>query len=139
MRFRKQLPLAVLLVVVPVPFVSWSPGGTRDILGEVDDPGHAGGPFAFGDGVVGERARCQCVVFGADRGTVTGEGLARIALGDLAAPHGRGFERRRGKAPTLYPVACAPQAWAACTPFALLQEIRAWFDGPLILSGAIST
>ena len=32
-----------------------------------------------------------------------------------------GFERRRGKAPTLYPVACAPQAWAACTPFALLQ------------------
>jgi PDZ domain-containing protein len=29
--------LAVLLVVVPVPFVSWSPGGTRDILGEVDN------------------------------------------------------------------------------------------------------
>ena len=28
--------LAVLLVVVPVPFVSWSPGGTRDILGEAD-------------------------------------------------------------------------------------------------------
>ena len=32
-----------------------------------------------------------------------------------------GFDRRRGKAPTLYPVACAPQAWAAATPFALLQ------------------
>jgi glycogen debranching enzyme len=32
-----------------------------------------------------------------------------------------GFERRRGKAPTLYPVACAPQAWAACAPFALIQ------------------
>jgi glycogen debranching enzyme len=32
-----------------------------------------------------------------------------------------GFGRRRGKAPTLYPVACAPQAWAACTPFALVQ------------------
>ncbi len=32
-----------------------------------------------------------------------------------------GFDRRRGKAPTLYPVACAPQAWAACAPFALLQ------------------
>jgi glycogen debranching enzyme len=32
-----------------------------------------------------------------------------------------GFERRRGKAPTPYPVACAPQAWAACAPFALLQ------------------
>ena len=32
-----------------------------------------------------------------------------------------GFRRRRGKAPMLYPVACAPQAWAACTPFALMQ------------------
>jgi glycogen debranching enzyme len=32
-----------------------------------------------------------------------------------------GFERKRGKAPTLYPVACAPQAWAACAPFTLLQ------------------
>jgi Lon-like protease len=27
--------LAVLLVLVPVPFVSWSPGGTRDTLGNV--------------------------------------------------------------------------------------------------------
>ena len=32
-----------------------------------------------------------------------------------------GFHRRTGDAPTLYPVACAPQAWAACAPFALLQ------------------
>ena len=32
-----------------------------------------------------------------------------------------GFERRPGKAPILYPVACAPQAWAAATPFALIQ------------------
>jgi glycogen debranching enzyme len=32
-----------------------------------------------------------------------------------------GFQRKRGKAPTLYPVACAPQAWAAATPYALLQ------------------
>ena len=32
-----------------------------------------------------------------------------------------GFRRRRGRGPTLYPVACAPQAWAAATPFALLQ------------------
>ena len=29
--------LAVLLVVVPVPFVSWTPGGTRDTLGNVDN------------------------------------------------------------------------------------------------------
>ncbi|MDB5591941.1 nitronate monooxygenase family protein [Enterovirga sp.] len=27
----------------------------------------------------------------------------------------------------------------ATSPFALIQEIRAWFDGPLILSGAIAT
>ena len=29
--------LAVLLVVVPVPFVSWSPGGSRDTLGTIDN------------------------------------------------------------------------------------------------------
>lgn len=33
-----------------------------------------------------------------------------------------GFRRRRGAAPTLYPVACAPQAWAAAAPFLLLQS-----------------
>jgi glycogen debranching enzyme len=32
-----------------------------------------------------------------------------------------GFPRRRGNGPTGYPVACSPQAWAAATPFALLQ------------------
>jgi glycogen debranching enzyme len=32
-----------------------------------------------------------------------------------------GFQRRRGRGPTLYPVACSPQAWAAGTPFLLLQ------------------
>ena len=32
-----------------------------------------------------------------------------------------GFRRRRGAGPTLYPVACSPQAWAAGTPFLLLQ------------------
>ena len=32
-----------------------------------------------------------------------------------------GFPRRRGTAPTLYPVACAPQAWAGAAPFALLE------------------
>ncbi len=32
-----------------------------------------------------------------------------------------GFPRRRGVAPVLYPVACAPQAWASVVPFALLQ------------------
>jgi glycogen debranching enzyme len=32
-----------------------------------------------------------------------------------------GFRRRRGAGPTLYPVACSPQAWAAGAPFLLLQ------------------
>jgi glycogen debranching enzyme len=31
-----------------------------------------------------------------------------------------GFQRRRGRGPTLYPVACAPQAWASATPFTLI-------------------
>ena len=40
-----------------------------------------------------------------------------------------GFRRGRGRGPTLYPVACAPQAWAAAAPFALLQaSIGLWFD-----------
>ena len=41
-----------------------------------------------------------------------------------------GFARRPGKGPTLYPVACAPQAWAAGAAFMVLQaclglEVRA--------------
>jgi glycogen debranching enzyme len=32
-----------------------------------------------------------------------------------------GFQRRQGRGPTLYPVACAPQAWASGTPFTLIQ------------------
>ena len=31
-----------------------------------------------------------------------------------------GFQRRRKRGPTSYPVACSPQAWAAATPFALI-------------------
>ena len=32
-----------------------------------------------------------------------------------------GFQRQRGHGPTLYPVACSPQAWASATPFTLLE------------------
>jgi glycogen debranching enzyme len=32
-----------------------------------------------------------------------------------------GFQRGRGRGPTLYPVACSPQAWASATPFTLLE------------------
>jgi glycogen debranching enzyme len=34
-----------------------------------------------------------------------------------------GFKRRAGEGPTLYPVACAPQSWAAAAPFMLLQAV----------------
>src|SRR5262249_55845886 len=53
-----------------------------------------------------------------------------------------GFERRPGDGPTLYPVACAPQAWAAAAVFVLLQaclglslrasEPRICFSYPLL-------
>jgi glycogen debranching enzyme len=33
-----------------------------------------------------------------------------------------GLERRTGEGPTLYPVACSPQAWAAAAPFLLIQS-----------------
>jgi glycogen debranching enzyme len=32
-----------------------------------------------------------------------------------------GFGRGRGRGPTLYPVACSPQAWASATPFTLIE------------------
>jgi glycogen debranching enzyme len=32
-----------------------------------------------------------------------------------------GFQRYKGQGPTLYPVACSPQAWASVTPFTLLE------------------
>src|SRR5262249_3262845 len=32
-----------------------------------------------------------------------------------------GFQRRRGRGPTLYPVACSAQAWASGAPFLMLQ------------------
>jgi len=32
-----------------------------------------------------------------------------------------GFQRVKGRGPTLYPVACSPQAWASGAPFALLE------------------
>jgi glycogen debranching enzyme len=42
-----------------------------------------------------------------------------------------GFERKRGKAPTLYPVACAPQAWAAGAVYMLLEAcLGVTIDGP---------
>ncbi len=34
-----------------------------------------------------------------------------------------GFKHRPGQGPTLYPIACAPQAWAAATVFYLLQAV----------------
>jgi glycogen debranching enzyme len=33
-----------------------------------------------------------------------------------------GFDRRPSEGPTLYPVACSPQAWASAAPFQLVQS-----------------
>lgn len=42
-----------------------------------------------------------------------------------------GFPRRGGQGPTFYPVACAPQAWAAGAPISLLQScLGLGFDAP---------
>ena len=53
-----------------------------------------------------------------------------------------GFDRRPGEGPTLYPVACSPQTWAAASPFLLLasclglsieaREHRLYFARPLL-------
>jgi len=34
-----------------------------------------------------------------------------------------GFQRERRRGPTLYPVACVPQAWASATPFSLIESM----------------
>jgi glycogen debranching enzyme len=56
-----------------------------------------------------------------------------------------GLERRRGEGPTLYPVACSPQAWAAGAVFLLVQaclgasiqdaQSRILFDRPYLPMG----
>ncbi len=56
-----------------------------------------------------------------------------------------GVDRRPGEGPTLYPVACSPQAWAAATPFLILQAClgisinaerkRIVFDDPYLPEG----
>ncbi len=56
-----------------------------------------------------------------------------------------GVDRREGEGPTLYPVACSPQAWAAAAPFLMLQAClgisinaerkRIVFDDPYLPEG----
>ena len=51
-----------------------------------------------------------------------------------------GFPRRRGEGPTLYPVACNPQAWSSAAVFSLVQAClglrfdtsaeRVYFENP---------
>src|SRR5205085_12421265 len=49
-----------------------------------------------------------------------------------------GFERSAGKAPTLYPVACSPQAWSSGSALMLVQScLGLWINAParrLVLS-----
>ena len=56
-----------------------------------------------------------------------------------------GLERRSGEGPTLYPVACSPQAWASAAPFLVVQAClglnvegshgRVVFNRPLLPEG----
>lgn len=56
-----------------------------------------------------------------------------------------GLKRRQGEGPTLYPVACSPQAWAAGAPFMILdaclgisvdcEKSRVVFDRPYLPEG----
>lgn len=56
-----------------------------------------------------------------------------------------GVDRREGEGPTLYPVACSPQAWSAAAPFLILQAClgisinaerkRIVFDDPYLPEG----
>ncbi|MGC1226891.1 MAG: amylo-alpha-1,6-glucosidase, partial [Candidatus Sulfotelmatobacter sp.] len=56
-----------------------------------------------------------------------------------------GVDRREGEGPTLYPVACSPQAWAAAAPFLIMQAClgvsisaerkRITFDDPYLPEG----
>jgi glycogen debranching enzyme len=84
-----------------------------------------------------------------DNGIIA-EGFARYGFDDLIGPpfaglfdasgfmEGRrlpelfcGFHRRSGEGPTLYPVACSPQAWAAGVVFQLMQaSLRLSIDPP---------
>jgi glycogen debranching enzyme len=66
-------------------------------------------------------------------------GLPFAGLFDASAFMGRrrlpelfcGFRRRAGEGPTMYPVACSPQAWAAGVVFQLLQaSLRLSIDWP---------
>ncbi|VVO25703.1 glycogen debranching N-terminal domain-containing protein [Pseudomonas fluorescens] len=53
-----------------------------------------------------------------------------------------GFSRQRSQGPTFYPVACAPQAWAAAAPLSMIQsclgltfnpaELQVMFDEPVL-------
>ena len=65
--------------------------------------------------------------YGAKRGVVSiFEGLMRATsyLDQRRIPElFCGFRRRPGRAPTLYPAACSPQAWAAAAPFSLIQSM----------------
>ncbi|MBV8187848.1 MAG: amylo-alpha-1,6-glucosidase [Alphaproteobacteria bacterium] len=42
-----------------------------------------------------------------------------------------GFRRQRNRGPTLYPVACSPQAWASATPFSLVEALLGLEIDPL--------
>ena len=75
---------------------------------------HDNGLIALGLGRYGQR-RAAAQIFGAIFDAASYMDLRRLP--ELFC----GFLRRQHNAPTQYPVACSPQAWASATVFALLQ------------------
>ncbi|MGB6309544.1 MAG: amylo-alpha-1,6-glucosidase [Steroidobacteraceae bacterium] len=75
---------------------------------------HDNGLIALGLGRYGQR-RAAAQIFGAIFDAASYMDLRRLP--ELFC----GFPRRQHNAPTQYPVACSPQAWASATVFALLQ------------------
>lgn len=75
---------------------------------------HDNSIIAIGMARYGHKA-AACSVFGAITAAASYMDLCRLP--ELFC----GFRRQRSQAPTLYPVACAPQAWAGGASFAMLQ------------------
>jgi len=85
---------------------------------------HDNGLIAMGMARYGEKS-AACQVFGALFDAASYMDLRRLP--ELFC----GFTRRQRNAPTQYPVACSPQAWASATPLCLLQSTLGLelFDG----------
>jgi glycogen debranching enzyme len=89
---------------------------------------HNGSVWPHDNGLIAEglsRYGFQDLIGPAFAGLFEASGHVEARLPELLC----GFHRRAGEGPTLYPVACAPQAWAAGAVFQFIQaSLRLSFD-----------